>query len=132
MGLTVNYTTAGLSPLFPDIACDTSGEVCIVTTGEAEINAAATIMALTLSTTFDLTSTYFLVAGIAGVNPYHGTLGTAAFARFSVQVGLMYELDARQKPENWTTGYWALGTKAPGQLPEVSCTWTCWFAFRPN
>lgn len=78
-----------------------------MTTGEAEINAAATsklpsglrsrrivkltfgvlqVMALTLSTTFDLTQSYFLVAGIAGINPYHGTLGTAAFARFSVQV----------------------------------------------
>lgn len=66
--------------------------MCIVTTGEAEINAAATIMSMTLSTKFDLTSTYFLVAGIAGINPYHGTLGTAAFARFSVQVSLAANL----------------------------------------
>jgi purine nucleoside permease len=82
-----DYTTPGLSPLFPYIACDKAHEVCIITTGEAEINAATTITALTLSSKFDLRSTYFLVAGIAGINPYHGTLGTAAFARFSVQVG---------------------------------------------
>lgn len=49
-----------------------------------------------------------------------GTLGSAVWARFSVQSGLAYELDARQIPANWTTGYWALGTKAPGQLPAVS------------
>lgn len=78
-------------------------------------------MAMTLTTQFDLTSTYFLIAGIAGVNPHYGTLGTAAFARFSVQSGLAYELDARQMPSNWSTGYWALGTKAPGQLPDVRC-----------
>jgi purine nucleoside permease len=48
------------------------------------------------------------IVGIAGINPYQGTLGTAAFARFAVQVALQYELDARQMPSNWTTGYWAL------------------------
>ncbi|KAM0788042.1 hypothetical protein ACM66B_006240 [Microbotryomycetes sp. NB124-2] len=120
MQLTYNYTVPGLSPLYPEIACNKAKEVCIVTTGEAEINAAATISALLLSSKFDFSKTYFLIAGIAGVNPYHGTLGTAAFARFSVQVGLEYELDARQMPQNWTTGYWALGTSQPGELPKTS------------
>ncbi|GAA5847165.1 hypothetical protein JCM9279_006117 [Rhodotorula babjevae] len=118
--LEVEYPFNGASPLFPTINCDRNRDVCIITTGEAEINAAATIMAMTLNTQFELTNTYFLIAGIAGVNPHRGTLGTAAFARFSVQSGLAYELDARQMPSNWTTGYWALGTKAPGQLPDVS------------
>ncbi|KPV73807.1 uncharacterized protein RHOBADRAFT_28192 [Rhodotorula graminis WP1] len=118
--LEVEYPFNGASPLFPTINCDRNRDVCIITTGEAEINAATTIMAMTLNTQFDLTSTYFLIAGIGGVNPHLGTLGTAAFARFSVQSGLAYELDARQMPSNWTTGYWALGTKAPGQLPDVS------------
>lgn len=65
---------------------------------------------------------YFLIAGIAGVNPHMGTLGSAVWARFSVQSGLAYELDTRQTPSNWSTGYWALGTKAPGRLPQVSET----------
>ncbi|BGP42767.1 hypothetical protein JCM10450v2_006878 [Rhodotorula kratochvilovae] len=118
--LEVDYPFAGASPLFPYISCDRQRDVCIITTGEAEINAATTVMAMTLTTQFDLTSTYFLIAGIAGVNPHLGTLGTAAFSRFSVQSGLAYELDTRQIPSNWTTGYWALGTKAPGQLPDVA------------
>lgn len=42
MKLVVNHTTPGLSPLFEEIACNTEGSVCIVTTGEAEINAAST------------------------------------------------------------------------------------------
>jgi purine nucleoside permease len=49
-----------------------------------------------------------LIAGIAGVNPYEGTLATAAFSRFAVQVALQYEMDARQMPANWTTGYWGV------------------------
>jgi hypothetical protein len=139
----VDYPFFGASPLFPYVSCQRTHEVCIVTTGEGEINAAATMMALSLSSLFDLTETYFLIAGIGGVNPYHGTLGTAAFASYSVQVGLSYELDARQMPANWTTGYWvrlppfsalslrlvffltssllqALGTSQPGELPDVS------------
>ncbi|GAA5989031.1 hypothetical protein JCM10908_006279 [Rhodotorula pacifica] len=120
LGLNNSYPLIGGSPLFPNISCEAKRDVCIVTTGEAEINAAATITALTLSRDFDLTNTYFLIAGIAGVNPHVGTLGSAVWARFSVQSGLAYELDARQMPGNWSTGYWALGTKAPGQLPATS------------
>ncbi|KAK4704620.1 hypothetical protein P7C70_g1579, partial [Phenoliferia sp. Uapishka_3] len=90
----VSPQVIGLSPLYPDVACNHAGDVCIVTT----------VMALTLSRQFDFTKTYFLIAGIAGINPYHGTLATAAFARFAIQVALEYEIDARQMPANWTTG----------------------------
>lgn len=40
------------------------------------------------------------------------------FARFAVQVALQYELDARQMPSNFTTGYWAFGTPGPGIKPK--------------
>lgn len=48
------------------------------------------------------------------VNPYLGTLGTVGFASFAVQVALAHELDARQIPSNWSTGYWLQGTTGPG------------------
>ncbi|BGP57650.1 hypothetical protein JCM8202v2_005294 [Rhodotorula sphaerocarpa] len=118
--LKYDYPLIGGSPLFPNISCEAKRDICIVTTGEAEINAAATITALTLARDFDLTKTYFLIAGIAGVNPHVGTLGSAVWARFSVQSGLAYELDARQMPSNWSTGYWPLGTAHPGLLPDPS------------
>ncbi|GAA6032916.1 hypothetical protein JCM8097_000047 [Rhodosporidiobolus ruineniae] len=118
--LDVDYPFPGASPLFPNISCQRSRDVCIITTGEAEINAATTIMALTLNSQFDLRETYFLIAGIAGIEPSQGTLGTAAWARFSVQSGLAYEVDSRQMPGNWSTGYYALGTDAPGQLPATA------------
>ena len=113
-----NVTVAGFSPLFPHAHCASDYSVCQITTGESEINAAATVTALYLSPLFDLTKTYFLIAGIAGVNPYQGTLATAAFARFAIQVALQYELDAREIPSNWTTGYFAQGSLAPMEYPK--------------
>ncbi|GAA5909702.1 purine-nucleoside phosphorylase [Sporobolomyces salmoneus] len=120
LNLTNNVSFVGACPLFPHVACNDDYSTCIVTTGEAEIQASSTIMALTLAPQFNLTQTYFLIAGIGGIRPSEGTLGSAAWARFSVQSGLAYELDSRQIPFNWSAGYWALGTKAPGQLPATA------------
>lgn len=109
---------AGLSPLFPQAHCSANGEVCQVVTGESEINAATTITALTLSDTFDLTKTYMVVAGIAGVSPKVATLGSVTFARYAIQVALAYEFDAREIPDNFTTGYVPLGATAPSEYPQ--------------
>ena len=70
----------------------------------SEINAASSITALTFSPLFDFTCTYFLIAGIAGINPEIATLGSVTFARYAVQVALQYEFDAREIPANFTTG----------------------------
>lgn len=40
--LKYDYPLIGGSPLFPNISCEAKRDICIVTTGEAEINAAAT------------------------------------------------------------------------------------------
>ncbi|KAK0725206.1 purine nucleoside permease [Lasiosphaeris hirsuta] len=117
--LAVNIPTPGLSMRYPHVHCLANHSVCQVTTGEAEINAAATITALTLSDRFNLTKTYFLIAGIAGVNPKHATLGGVALARYAVQVALQFEFDAREKPENFTTGYFPYGTNGPEQFPSI-------------
>jgi purine nucleoside permease len=117
LALNTNITVTGFSPLFPQAHCTVDYSICQITTGEAEINAASTISALYLSPLFNLRKTYFLIAGIAGINPYQGTTGTAAFARFSIQVALQYEFDAREIPSNWTTGYFALGSMAPTEYP---------------
>ncbi|KAH8652258.1 purine nucleoside permease [Xylariales sp. PMI_506] len=115
--LAQNISVPGLSPIYPEVHCTASGEICQVTAGESEINAAASISSLVLSSDFDLTSTYFLLNGIAGVNPKLGTLGTVAVAKFSVQIGLQYEVDAREMPDNFTTGYVAYGNSMPNQFP---------------
>ncbi|KAI5458224.1 purine nucleoside permease [Mariannaea sp. PMI_226] len=110
----------GFSMLFPQAFCTEDGGVCQLTVGEGEINAAATLMALVLSPSFDLRLTYFLLAGVAGVNPRHGTLGTVALARYSVQVALQYEIDPRSLPPEWPTGYIAYGRDEPLKYPSIT------------
>ncbi|KAI9666979.1 MAG: hypothetical protein M1831_001484 [Alyxoria varia] len=116
--LAQNITIPGLSPLFPDVHCTKNEEICQVITGEAEINAATTITALSVSPRFDLTSTYFLVAGISGINPSVGTINDVTFARFAIQVALQYEFDSREIPRNFSTGYVPLGATDPEQYPQ--------------
>ncbi|KAF5542834.1 purine nucleoside permease [Fusarium napiforme] len=110
----------GLSMLFPCATCTEDGSICHVTIGEGEINSAASLMALMLSPKFDFRHTYFLVAGIAGVNPKYGTLGSVAIARYSVQVALQYEIDIRSLPPGWPTGYISYGRDQPYQQPFIT------------
>jgi purine nucleoside permease len=86
-------------------------------TGESEINAASSVTALVFSGYFDLEKTYFMIAGIAGVNPEVATLASVTFAKYAVQVALQYEFDAREIPDNFTSGYVPLGAHSPDQYP---------------
>ena len=116
-----NITLPGLSPIYPTVHCTTNYSICQVTTGEGEINAAASITALSLSPLFDLTKTYFLIAGIAGGMPEYTTLGGVTFAKYAVQVGLEYQIDPREVEKtnpDWNTGYFAYGTKNPFTYPK--------------
>jgi purine nucleoside permease len=71
-----------------------------------------------LSPLFDLRKTYFLISGIAGVNPKHATINDVAFAKYAVQVALQYEIDARELPQGYGTGYIPQGTHYPGDYPS--------------
>ncbi|KAF5365139.1 hypothetical protein D9757_012616 [Collybiopsis confluens] len=115
--LACNITVPGISPLYPDVHCTSDGSICQLVTGEAEINAATTVTALVFSNLFNLATTYFLIAGIAGINPKVASIGDVTFAKYAVQVALQYEFDSREKPENFPTGYVPLGATAPGQFP---------------
>jgi purine nucleoside permease len=55
--------------------------VLSVLTGVGTARAAASIMALGADPRFDLTKAYWLVAGIAGVDPADASLGSAAWAK---------------------------------------------------
>ena len=87
-------------------------------TGEGEINAAGSALALVLSSEFDLTKTYFLMGGDCGISPKVGTLGSVTFYQYAVQVALQYEFDARDKPSNFSTGYVPLGANEVGSYPQ--------------
>ncbi|WP_395068112.1 purine-nucleoside phosphorylase [Paraburkholderia silvatlantica] len=111
-------TVAGLSPDYPAVHCNRQ-DVCVMTTGMGHANAAASIMALTFSPRFDLRHTYFMVAGIAGIDPLQGTVGSAAWANWLVDFGIQWEIDGREIPPGWNTGYLGINTTGPTQKPPL-------------
>ena len=108
----------GLSADYPTVRC-WPDQVCLVTTGMGHANAAASIAVLAFSEVFDLRRTWWVVTGIAGINPKLGTLGSAAWADWLVAFGLQWELDAREKPASWPSGYTGLFTRGPWQKPGL-------------
>ncbi|KQR76707.1 purine nucleoside permease [Burkholderia sp. Leaf177] len=108
----------GLSPDYPVVHCNRQ-EICVMTTGMGHTNAAASLMALTFSDKFDLRRTYFMIAGIAGIDPIQGTVGSAAWAKYLVDFGIQWELDAREKPDSWPSGFLGINTKSPSEKPPL-------------
>jgi purine nucleoside permease len=82
-------------------------------TGEGNVNSASAVMELGMDSRFDLRHAYWLVAGIAGVDPLHASIGSAAWAEYLVDGDLAHEIDAREIPADWPTGYFALQTSKP-------------------
>jgi purine nucleoside permease len=91
-----------------------------VLTGVGTARAAATIMALGSDPRFDLTHAYFLVAGIAGIDPQMGSLGSAVWSDYIVDGDLAHEIDAREIPSDWKTGYVPLGKSTPYEQPRAA------------
>ncbi|CAM1508554.1 Fc.00g054020.m01.CDS01 [Cosmosporella sp. VM-42] len=116
----ISISSPGFSMLYPRAFCTEDASICQLTLGEGEINSAATLMALVLSPKFDLRQTYIVTAGIAGVNPRYGTLGSVAIVRYAVQVALQYEIDSRSIPSDWPTGYIAYGRAYPHEYPCIT------------
>lgn len=94
------------------VLCNTAGH-CLVVTGVGSENAAASIMALGLYPGFDLTKTYFLIAGIAGTPPGVGTVGAVAWAEWVVSADSTAEIDRRELEEAWPFDRFRLGCDEP-------------------
>ena len=91
--------------------------VLAVLTGVATAKAAATIMALGLDPRFDLSHAYWLVAGIAGGDPADVSLGSAVWAHWVIDGDIAHEVDAREIPSDWPTGYVPLRKSTPYEEP---------------
>ncbi|HKS96035.1 MAG TPA: purine nucleoside permease, partial [Terriglobia bacterium] len=87
-------------------------------TGIGTAKAAASVMALGLDPRFDLRRAYWLVAGIAGIDPADGSLGSAAWAEWVVDGDIGHEIDAREIPPGWKTGYVPLRRSVPYEQPR--------------
>ena len=71
-----------------------------IVTGIGTAKAAASVMALGMDPRFDLSKSYWMVAGIAGFDPEDASLGSVAWAEFLVDGDIAHHIDAREKPEN--------------------------------
>jgi purine nucleoside permease len=103
---------------FHDLRMNDQG-VLGVLAGMGTARAAASIMALGSDQRFDFSKAYWLVAGIAGGDPQDASLGSAAWAEWVVDGDMAYEIDAREIPPKWTTGFVPLGKTAPYQQPRT-------------
>lgn len=88
-----------------------------VVTGVGNTKSAISITALGSDERFDLSKAYWLVAGISGVDPADAPTGSAAWADWIIDGDLSHEIDAREIPEGWTTGYIPLRKTEPYELP---------------
>lgn len=98
---------------FHDIYANPDTGVIGMVTGMGIARASAAIMALGLDPRFDLSQAYWLVAGIAGVDPADNTIGSAIWTDYVVDGDLAHQIDAREIPSQWSTGYFPLFTHAP-------------------
>jgi len=89
-------------------------------TGVGTAKAAASVMALGLDPRFDFSKTYWIVAGIGGGDPADLSLGSAVWVDAVIDGDLSFEIDARQIPKDWSTGYVPLRKATPYEQPVAS------------
>jgi len=98
------------SPLY----CNERRELCLVITGVGTTNAAMTMMALGLSEQLDLSKTYLMIAGIAGVNPERASIESVAWGDWVVDSSITGEYDSREMPDSFEYPKFPYGCSAPG------------------
>ena len=109
----------GLTKHFPfpqshhDIYMNEESGVLAIVTGMGTSRSASAVMALGLDPRFDFSKSYWLVAGISGGDPENVSLGSAVWAEYLVDGDYGHEIDAREIPEDWPTGYFPLFSKGP-------------------
>lgn len=102
---------------YRDLRYNPEKQVLGICTGMGTARSAASIMALGMDPRFDLSKAYWLVAGIAGIDPNDGSAGSAAWAEWLVDGDLAHEIDTREIPADWSTGYLPLRRAKPYEQP---------------
>ena len=87
-------------------------------TGVGAARAAASIMALGLDPRFDLRQAYWLITGVAGIDPEHGSLASVVLPEYVVDGTLAHEIDAREIPPQWPDGFVPIGKSTPYEQPR--------------
>jgi purine nucleoside permease len=95
----------------------TDGNGTIGVVAGTTVRASNQIMALVMSGMFDFTRTYWVVNGIAGVNPDLASIGSAAWARYVIDGDVAYEIDSREADASWPYAIIPLGSNVPNKMP---------------
>ena len=103
---------------FHDLYYNPETQVLGMVTGIGTARSTAATMALGLDQRFDLASAYWLVAGIAGIDPEDASIGSVAWSRYVVDGDLAHEIDPREIPEDWKFGYFPRDTQGPNDRSE--------------
>ena len=101
-----------------ELVYDPERKVLAMVTGIGTMKSTANIMALGLDARFDLTRAYWLVAGIAGIDPADASLGSAVWSTYVVDGDLGHEIDAREMPEDWAYPYFPRRASTPYATPR--------------
>jgi purine nucleoside permease len=96
----------------------TNGQGMLGVVSGTTVRASNQIMALVLDPRFDFSKTYWLVNGIAGVDPADASLGSAAWARFVIDGDIAYEIDSREAAKEWPYAIIPIGAKKPNEIPK--------------
>jgi purine nucleoside permease len=110
--------TAGTQPL----RTNQDHTVLAMLSGTTLTNATASMMALGLDPRFDLTHAYFLINGIAGVDPNVASIGSAAWAHYVVG-DVVRMIDPREAPKTWPYGLFPTGAHEPNPAAADAPTW---------
>lgn len=100
-------------PAFHDLHFDSENGVLVMVTGIGTARSTGSVMMLGMDPRFDLSKAYWLVAGIAGIDPEDASIGSAAWADYLVDGDLAHEIDPREMPADWKYGYLARYTEKP-------------------
>jgi purine nucleoside permease len=98
---------------YKDLYYNEESGILGIVTGIGTARSAAAIMALGMDPRFDLSKSYWLVAGIAGFDPEDASVGSASWSEYQIDGDLSHEIDAREIPDDWEFGYFARYTKMP-------------------
>lgn len=102
-----------------DIFMNTEKGVMGIVTGMGTAKSTSAIMALGMDPRFDFSKTYWLVAGIAGIDPEDASIGSAAWAEYLIDGDLAHVIDPREMPEGWKNGYFPLFSSTDHPMEEA-------------
>ena len=104
---------------YHDVCYNPESQILGIVTGMGSIKSATATLAVGLDPRFDLSHAYWLVAGIAGIDPHRASIGSVAWAHYLVDGDMAHEIDPREMPATWKWGYFALHSKGPNDLTPL-------------